>query len=198
MKESLFSKDSEYNKFEFLTGYENLKFNNMEFWNAMDYIVIDEPIKIDINIPNFIKLPGYKLNLYDSSSNISSEINIISKIIPDDYLNSLASCIELNRLNAIEAKQQGRRWEASKAWKEYYKTIGSFTTPNDLYYEGRLIRKKSFDYGYAVTIHKSQGSSINNVFIDMKSISACREKEEVRQLQYVALSRAMTNAFIYQ
>ena len=40
-------------------------------------------------------------------------------------------------------------------WKEYYEINNSFTTPFNLYYDNRLIRKKSFDYGYASTVHKS-------------------------------------------
>lgn len=43
-----------------------------------------------------------------------------------------------------------------------------------------------------------QGSSINNIFVDMKDISICRDPEEFRQLQYVALSRAISNAYVLQ
>ena len=43
-----------------------------------------------------------------------------------------------------------------------------------------------------------QGSSINNVFIDMKDIGICRDELELRQLQYVSVSRAKTNAHILQ
>ena len=49
-----------------------------------------------------------------------------------------------------------------------------------------------------MTVHKSQGSSINNVFIDMKDVSICRDKEELRQLQYVGVSRTKTNCYILQ
>ena len=76
--------------------------------------------------------------------------------------------------------------------------MGSFASPIDLYYDNRLIKKKSFGYGYAMTIHRSQGSSINNVFIDMKDVSVCRDKEELRQLQYVGVSRTKTNCHILQ
>lgn len=154
MREVLFGKEKEYCKFEFLTAYENLNFNGVEFWNSMDYIVIDEPTKININIPGFISLPGYKLNLYNSSEKISEEINILSKEISKDYLQSLAFTIENIRLDAIELKRRYSR-AASSRWKDYYKIIESFTTPVDLYYDNRVIRKKSFDYGYATTIHKS-------------------------------------------
>ena len=58
------------------------------------------------------------------------------------------------------------------------------------------IKKKTFDYGYASSTHKLQGSSINTIFIDMANINKCRNKDELRQLQYVALSRTKTDAHI--
>jgi superfamily I DNA/RNA helicase len=197
MKEIIFNSDKEYNKFEFLTGYENLEYNNTEFWNSMDYIIVDEPRESNVFIPDFIKLPGYFLNLYNSSTKELEEIFILRKDINKDYLDSLAHHIEAARLHAIDGKRYGRR-VSNIRWALYYKIIKSFTSPIDLYYQNRLIRKKSFDYGYASSIHKSQGSSINNVFIDMKDTFKCRDKEELRQLQYVAISRAKKNAYILQ
>ena len=41
-----------------------------------------------------------------------------------------------------------------------------------------------------------QGSSITNVYIDMKDILKCRDEEELRHLQYVALSRTKNNIYI--
>lgn len=197
VKELLFGKENEYNKFEFLTGYENIKFNDYNFWNSMDYIIADEPKKQDILIPGFIFLPGYKLNLYDSSEKQCSEIFMLSKDISKDYFESLAAHIEETRLDAVDLKQKKSRLSGKK-WGEYYKIIESFTTPIDLMYNNRLIRKQSFGGGYAMSTHKSQGTSIQNVFIDMKNIQTCRKDEEVRQLQYVALSRTRNNAHILQ
>lgn len=196
-KEILFGIDKEYNQFEFLTCYENLEFNGFNFWNSMNYIIIDEPTKTDINIPNFMSLPGYKLNLYDSANKVSEEVSILSRDTPKDYLDSLCYTIESIRLEAIELKRR-RSPQSSKKWREYYAIINSFASPADLYFDNRLIRKKSFDYGYASTVHRSQGQSINNVFIDMKNISLCRDRDEWRQLQYVSVSRAKNNVYIYQ
>ena len=41
-----------------------------------------------------------------------------------------------------------------------------------------------------------QGSSITNVYIDMKDILKCRDEEVLRQLQYVAISRTKNNIYI--
>lgn len=197
VKEILFGNISEYDKFQFLTCYENLEFNGVNFYNSMDYIVIDDPIKTRIDIPEFTSLPGWKLNLYDPSLKISEEILILSKDITKDYLDSLAQLIESIRFDAIELKKYNSRSSRDK-WKLYYKLIGSFTSPFNLYFDNRLIRKKSFDHGFACTIHKSQGKSLNNVFIDMKDVMICRNFDELRQLQYVSVSRARNDVHIYQ
>lgn len=192
------SKEVEYNQFEFLTGYENLEFNGIKFWNSMDYIIIDPPEKKEVYIPGFLTLPGYELTLYDSVYKDSCPIFILAREIGEDYLQALASRIETIRLEAINLKDCGRPQMASKRWREYYELIGSFTSPKDMYYDNRLIRKKSFDYGYACSAHKSQGSSFGEVFVDMRNINLCRDKDERRQLQYVALSRTRKDAYLLQ
>lgn len=196
-KEILFSKDVEYSKFEFLTCYENLEFNYMQFSNSMDYVIIGDPIQTDIRIPNFMAMPGWKLLLYDAANDISAEILMLSKIVSPDYFLSLAELIENTRIEAIQLKNINKK-ESNKLWGIYYSIVNSFTSPIDLFIGNRVIRKKSFDYGYATTVHKSQGKTLNNVFIDMKNILLCRDQEELRQLQYVAMSRTKNNVYIFQ
>lgn len=190
--------ENEYYKGEFLIGCENLEFNGFKFYNSMDYIVISEPEKVDIYIPNFMKLPAWRIELYDSLSKRSESIAILSnKDISYDYFNSLTHKIEDYRQSAV-AWSSINKAKASFYWKKYYEMINSFTTPIDLYYDGRLIRKKSFDYSYALTSHKSQGSSYNNVLVDIRNINSCKDESVTRQLQYVALSRTRKDALIYQ
>lgn len=191
----LFKDNEEYHNKGFLTGYCNIMRNGTKFWNSMDYIILNDPKKVDINIPNFGTLPGYALDLYDSLTKTSSPINMLSKEISPDYFEALASLIESLRLDACNQQHPYRK---KLLWKEYFKTSESFCSPVDLYFSNRLIFKKSFDHGYAVSIHKSQGSSYNHVFVDMKDINKQKNPEEHRQLQYVALSRARNTAFIYQ
>jgi exodeoxyribonuclease-5 len=80
----------------------------------------------------------------------------------------------------------------------------------DRYFENR----KAFawvDYAYAMTVHKSQGSTFNNVFADMGDIMGNTSKAHVvipggdkqliyerNQLLYVALTRASDRVFIFE
>ena len=45
------------------------------------------------------------------------------------------------------------------------------------------------NYGYCITIHKSQGSTFNNVFIDISDIFENKNKDEVLKCLYTAITR---------
>lgn len=192
--ESLFGDGSLYHEGEILTAYENLETPLGTFWNSMDYIITSKPVAKKINIPNFGSLFGYSICLYDTGNKSNTYVDILSPELPESDFEELAASIEDIRLTAIDATGKYK----NKCWSKYYKMMESFTTPRDLYFDGRLIRKKSFDRGYATTVHKSQGSSFDTILIDMQNINKCPVKENIRQLQYVALSRTRNNAYIYQ
>lgn len=189
--------DKEYFIGEFLTCYDSFEFNYCQFWNGMDYIVTEEPIEKTIYIPNVGEFPGYELTVYDTLEDQNVTFNILSKSLTYKQIQNITGMIETIRLDAIEAKKYKSK-QSKDLWMMYYQMMNSFTTPFDMYHDNRLIRKKTFDYGYALTLHRSQGSSINNTFIDMRSIGMCRDELEKRQLQYVALSRTRNNVNILQ
>ena len=190
----IFGDSKHWHKGEILMGCENLKINKYNFWNSMDYLLVKDPKPIDIRIPYFMSLPAFELSLYDTGNNETHNIKILDKNIDPSIFESLAAHIDSLRLQAIDALPKYR----GIAWGKYYSVLDSFTTPVDLRFDGRLIRKKSFDRGYALTIHKSQGSSYNNVYVDMTDVMRNRDPENLRQLQYVALSRTRGDTYIFQ
>ncbi|HIK46916.1 MAG TPA: AAA family ATPase [Leptolyngbyaceae cyanobacterium M65_K2018_010] len=54
------------------------------------------------------------------------------------------------------------------------------------------------DYAYSLTIHKSQGSTFQDVFVDVPSMRVNPNVVERNQLCYVAFTRAANRLFIYQ
>lgn len=54
------------------------------------------------------------------------------------------------------------------------------------------------DYAYSLTIHKSQGSTFQDVFVDVPSMRMNRNIIERNQLCYVAFTRAAKRLFLYQ
>ena len=53
------------------------------------------------------------------------------------------------------------------------------------------------DFPYAMTVHKSQGSTFNTVFVDTDDIAQCAERDfnMYLKLTYVAISRASHKVF---
>ena len=50
---------------------------------------------------------------------------------------------------------------------------------------------------YSSTVHKSQGSTYDNVFLHIEDLSACPTYTDIPRLLYVALTRARNNVYIY-
>lgn len=59
-----------------------------------------------------------------------------------------------------------------------------------------IIQAKVIDYGYAHTIHKSQGSTFEHVLINDNDINKCLNEKNKKQLRYVALTRAQKSVSI--
>ena len=69
-----------------------------------------------------------------------------------------------------------------EVWKEYYDFINSFCYVN---------------YSYAMTIHKAQGSTIDNVYVVEKDINICDwDILQRNKLKYTAFTRAAKNLHI--
>ena len=184
--------DKEYNVGELLTAYSNGSYKGNAYYNSMDYIV--QVIQPCNKIIAGINVSGYILSLWDPYYKKQFEVFMISKDNnPEEVFVSIAAKIESIRLEAIYSKNKKTR---GRIWGEYYDLLHSFATPIDLIFDNRVIVTKSFDYGYAQSIHKSQGSSYDEVFIDWRNTKICKDEEFRRQLQYVALSRTRSNAYI--
>lgn len=75
----------------------------------------------------------------------------------------------------------------------------------------RLVRKKQWaDYfqlkrdivdlrlSDCSTVHKAQGSTYTQVFVDLEDISKCRDLDTLNRLLYVACTRATTHVYLYR
>ena len=58
------------------------------------------------------------------------------------------------------------------------------------------VIKKDLDYGYAITGHKSQGSTYSHVFVMENDINENWVLKERNQIKYVALTRPTTSAMV--
>lgn len=85
----------------------------------------------------------------------------------------------------------------NNAWRPFFKFKEQFIVMTAFIHSNRLDRKdnpavmcqKDIDLGYAQTVHKSQGSTYDNVAIMYENFNVCRDIDDKRRLRYVALSR---------
>ena len=47
------------------------------------------------------------------------------------------------------------------------------------------------------TVHKAQGSTYQNIFIDLNDLSVCKSYETAARLLYVACTRATDHVYLY-
>ena len=190
----LWHDDEEYHLGEFLTGYENFNYKNSnQLYNSIDYVIIDTPKLTTRYLPDFGKVQGYVLILYDTIYNTSLEVFMLPRNTDIKLLQNIAYKLENIRFSALDSK-----FKANLHWKRYFELFNSFALPFDLVWDNRVVKRKTLDYGYASTVHKVQGASLDSIYIDMKNILMCRDRSELRQIQYVALSRTRSNVYIYQ
>lgn len=162
--------------------------------NSMDYRVLNstklEGFYIGFGLP---RVTVYEVTLSDFEDD-DIKLFILS---PSDNSEDVKYKIAM-KLEALRSKAIGYRkgTKASReAWANYFRFIKLFATMEDMIIEGRVVKKATFKYGYARSVHISQGCSLDTVFMDNKDIQLCRSEIERRQLQYVAASR--TRKFVH-
>jgi len=88
----------------------------------------------------------------------------------------------LHEQSEFEFKRKLQLYAEEKRWREYWELKLLF---HDL------------RYAYCLTIHKSQGSTFQNIFVDTPNIHVNRNIYERNQLLYVAVTRAAQRLFLY-
>lgn len=169
---------------ETLTGYTTIadyRTQRVKLQNSEDYIVqsvTTATSKHDIK--------GYKVVLKGDTN--TTEVFIVSR----DDIEKFKEVFKQKHTQAMKFK--------GGYWKAYYNFKHAHLLMNRLYkddtlpphlinnYKNLLVDKDIY-YGYGCTIHKSQGSTYDNVAINLKNIFIQNKIHERARLIYVALSR---------
>ena len=88
----------------------------------------------------------------------------------------------LHESESSRFQRELKQFAELKRWKEFWR-----------------LKQQAFanvNYSYALTIHKSQGSTFQNVFVDLPDIMRNRKIRERNQLLYVAVTRAAQRLFM--
>ncbi|MEL6319152.1 MAG: AAA family ATPase [Cyanobacteria bacterium J06626_14] len=105
---------------------------------------------------------------------------LLSVLTDDDRYRTLTVLHEVSR---FEYERKLQLLAEEKRWREYWEL-------KVLFHDVR--------YAYSLTIHKAQGSTFENVFVDARDLYVNRTVHERNQLLYVAVTRASKRLFILQ
>lgn len=99
------------------------------------------------------------------------------------------------------AKSAGGGLRVSK-WKEYYAFKKKYLLATNIISNGVISYSRDIDYGFAITSHKAQGSTYDNVFVDMTDMvydsnnRIYTNQDDLLRRLYVACSRAKKKLII--
>ena len=196
IRKGIWGKDyqNEYNTGEILMGYANWAIDyetkQPKISNGGDYIV-QEVNRGTKNISGTV-LQGYNLIIRDVLNPKSQPVRtfVISRDTSVAELEEIGANFEERRLYAASLPKRSR--EAALAWKDLSEWKNSFVSPVDIKYKGRTKIARTIDYGYAHTIHKSQGGTYKYSFVHDKSVQLGfpSDRELRKQLKYVGVTRA--------
>lgn len=164
--------------------------------NSIDYVVTEVGEKQSRSVEG-VSVSGFKVTLKEANSDIESTVFVLDNSLSDAKLQQLADAYKRINLQIDEAFVK----------HEYDSLQGLFDQKSDFESStilmrefkdnsGRLLLRKSLDYGYAHTIHKSQGGTYNNVLIYADTIDRFNDPQVRQQLKYVAMSRAKDNVTV--
>lgn len=164
--------------------------------NSIDYTVTEVGEKESRTIEG-VQVSGYNVTLKEANSDKESKIFVLDNTLSDDTLQKLADAYKRINLAIDDAFV---RHEYNKL-QPLFEDKSLFEQQTILMREfrdnaSRLLLRKSLDYGYAHTIHKSQGGTYNNVLIYADTIDRFNDPQVRQQLKYVAMSRAKYNVTV--
>lgn len=185
------------NKNDLIMSYNTIvnEFNDIVLYNSEEYIIEDIANYVDPVytfkgfLCNFRAIHGGGLTkgLFILNHNDSYTIN--------RYYTEIDTLVN----NAKSANKN----EASRYWKKYFDFKRKYLLLANLADStGKIMFTRDIDYGFAITSHRAQGSTYENVFVDINDI--CYDKygkpytniNEVLRRLYVACSRVRNNLFL--
>lgn len=170
-------------------------FNEIVIANSEDYIIQD--------IVNYTH-PDYELNgfLVKFIQIFGGKVTSPLFIIDHRDMNTLYKYVEIYR-NLLNTAKSASLSTRSQKWKEYFAFRDScLLLINIKSSNGSLLARRTLDYGFALTAHKSQGSTFDTVLVDVKDIVFDKygrlrgDADEINRTLYVACSRCKNKLYL--
>lgn len=127
----------------------------------------------------------------DSLNPLLSDVFVIR---PDIANYSRFVAREQEHISRVKAATKEKR---SWCWKQYYMFKNQYLLLEDILdNRDNILVGKDFDYAYALTVHKSQGSTYKYAFVDEHDINFNPHCTERNRLKYVSFSRPTNIAHV--
>ena len=143
-------------------------------------------------------LKGYSVRFQMvNGGQITKPLFIINHLDKFTILKYIKTLDDLSR----DAKMANGGTRANK-WKKYYDFKNNYLIAQNIIRNDKIAYGRDLDYGFALTSHKSQGSTYENVFVDATDIifsstgQPYTNMDEVLRRLYVACSRTSSDLII--
>lgn len=166
--------------------------------NSLDYRVVEIIDEYERDIFG-VRVPIFELLMEDLTTGTQSVVKMVDPGMDEALQKKVKDGGRALRKAAIKAKNE--RYDTS-VWKQFFRTINTYALTFDIFVDpsqdkGKKVAKKVFDYGFAHTIHKSQGGTYKYIFVAGKDIDNAKDLDAREQLRYVGVTRAEKGAFVY-
>ena len=161
-------------------------------------IIATEKLILDLYICDLV-IFGQKIETFKSVPIFNSTIdnnNVIIDTIKKIIKNSIDIKIKLSK----DEEKELNNINEELGENSNNETV-SYITLSQLFghYLYHIIKSTylEVDYGYALTVHKSQGSTYYDVFMEYSNLYANKKESEKYKLLYTALTRCSNNIHLY-
>lgn len=180
---------------DILMGYRTVtndqqNYNIVE--NSADYRVMEKSALEE----NEYHIKGFKIKIREELAHGEFKFDDIFVVDSSDHANLhlYAQMHDFFRDMGKLNKKDWRKYYAFRRGNFIMKTIDKYQ--NGLYRRSEDTISKDLDYGYAITAHKSQGSTYTHTFVMENDIYENWSEKERNQILYVALTRPTTSATV--
>lgn len=171
---------------DFITSYTTIYNEDMQpiIINSMDYLVLNTRLYID---NSGMKCFVVRLSLLDGDSSDYEEVDAVFIDTSDPF--TLTTYLDkLEELSIATENCYGSMKSAA------YRKLYDFKHSHLVLGKTPGVNKPDFDYGYALTVHKSQGSTYKEVGVYYNELCKVGDPSISKRLVHTAISRAKHRA----
>lgn len=163
--------------------------------NLTTIIVNSEEYYVKDVIPTMLNdgIKGFSLYIENVETLERLYVNVVDTSDPDNF--ALYSKIVTGLIKTAKNSVGKAGW--AKYYKYINKNLGFLGVTDFVGGSEEYVKDKDLYYSYGITIHKCQGGTFNNCFVNFKNIQLCYNDADRRRLLYVALSRASNVNIIF-